>query len=84
MRKCSYCGKKIEAGMTNDQGDMYLHEGECFEKWMDKTYGEHKWMEKGDDEVGENGGYYLFSADVVGGCLDTGIYYTEWYDKEED
>ena len=84
MRTCVTCGKKVEAGMTDDYGDFYAHEGKCFIKYMDKTYGKHKWMEKGDGEPGENGGYYLFSSEAIGGCQDSGVYYTEWYDEEDE
>ena len=55
------------AGMTNDYGDFYAHEGKCFEKYMDKTYGKHKWMELGNGEQDEFGGFYICTADVVGG-----------------
>ena len=83
MRICETCGQKVEAGMTNEYSSFYTHEGKCFTKYMNKTYGKHKWMEKGDVAPGENGGFYLFSSPAVGGCQDTGIYYTEWEDDDE-
>lgn len=80
---CKMCGKSIKCGcMTNGYGDWYTHEGKCFEKYMDKTYGKHKWMEIGNGEQDEYGGYYLVSAENVNGYEGTGIYYTE-YTKEE-
>ena len=82
MRLCATCGERLRAGMTNDYGDFYTHEGKCFTKYMNKVYGKHKWMEKGDGNPGEHGGFYLYSSDVVGGCEDTGIYYTEWEDDD--
>lgn len=75
IRKCTVCGKPIRDGMTNDGGDFYIHE-ECFEKYMDETYGKHKWMEINDDGAG---GYYIYSNEnVVGGYDATGAYYTDW------
>ena len=75
LRKCDVCGKYIRDGMTNDSGDFFVHE-ECFEKFMDETYGKHKWMSVNDDGCG---GYYIYSDDnVVGGYEGTGIYYTDW------
>ena len=82
MRICEICGKKVIAGMTNDCVDFYVHEGKCFEKYMDKTYGKHKWMELGGGEEDGEGGYYIYSEDCAGGYMGTGIYYTEW--EEED
>ena len=84
MRTCEICGKKVMAGMTNDSGDFYVHEGKCFEKYMDEVYGKHKWMELGGGEEDMYGGYYVCSAEVVGGQQGTGIYYTEWEEDEED
>lgn len=82
-RICTTCGKPITFGcMTCDGGDFYAHEGKCFTKYMNKTYGKHKWMVKGDYQPGEWGGYYLYSENVVGGCEDTGIYYTEYTPEE--
>lgn len=76
-RICEVCGKPVIAGMTNDSGDFYCHK-ECFEKYMDDTYGKHRWMQINDDY---NGGYYLASDDnLAGGFYGTGIYYTEWYE----
>lgn len=81
MRICEVCGRPVKSGMTNDGGDFYVHE-ECFEKYMDETYGKHKWMEINDDGYG---GYYICSDDsVTGGYVGTGIYYTEWEDDEDE
>jgi len=77
QRICAVCGKKVHEGMTNNDYTFYCHE-ECFEKFMDKEYGKHKWMVLGNDEQDEYGGYYITTSDVVGGFEGTGIYYTEW------
>ena len=68
--------------MMDMNGDgFYCCEGECFEKYMDETYGKHRWMGINDD--GE-GGYYIYSDEnILGGYLGTGIFYTEWFDDEE-
>ncbi len=84
MRICEICGKKVTDGMTNDCGDFYVHEGKCFEKYMDKVYGKHKWMELGGGEEDGEGGYYIYSEDCAGGYMGTGIYYTEWEEDDED
>jgi len=86
-RTCVTCGKPITFGcMTDDYGTFYTHEDECFETYMDKTFGKHKWMSLGNGEEDEFGGYYICSADVVGGYEGTGIYYTEYdeCDLEDD
>lgn len=81
-RICEVCHKPITYGcMTDGCGDFYIHEGKCFAKYMDKTYGKHKWMELGNGEEDEYGGYYVVAATVVGGIQGTGIFYTEY---EED
>lgn len=81
-RICEVCHKPITYGcMTDGCGDFYIHEGKCFAKYMDKTYGKHKWMELGNGEEDEYGGYYVVAAAVVGGIQGTGIFYTEY---EED
>jgi hypothetical protein len=68
--------------MTMDGGEFYAHEGKCFTKYMNKTYGKHKWMALGNSEQDEYGGYYIYTSDVVGGFEGTGIYYTE-YEPDE-
>lgn len=82
MRVCESCGRPVYAGMTNKDGDFYTHEGECFYKYMDDTYGKHRWM--AIEEEDEYGGYYLTAEKCCCGYIGTGIYYTEWYDEEED
>lgn len=79
-RICEVCGKPVIAGMTNDSGDFYCHE-ECFEKYMDDTYGKHRWMQVNDD--GENGYYVAYGVTATDSKIETaifgtGIYYTEW------
>ena len=65
----------------DEDGFYCCSDGDCFEKYMDETYGKHKWMEINDD--GENG-YYIYADDtVVGGYRGTGIFYTEWTDDDE-
>jgi hypothetical protein len=49
---------------------------------MNKTYGKHKWMEIGNGEEDEYGGYYVVAAAVVGGIEGTGIFYTEREEEE--
>jgi len=81
MRICATCGKPIEFEcMTDDDGSFYTHEEKCFEEYMDKTYGKHRWMSLGGGYEDEYGGYYIHTADVVGGYEGTGIYYTEFDD----
>lgn len=80
MRTCERCGKPMSAGFTTDCADTYVCE-ECFEDFMDDTYGKHKWMEVADDFCG---GYYMASDDsIAGGIYGTGIYWTEWEESEE-
>ena len=77
MMTCSVCNKPIICGcMTNGFGDFYIHE-ECFESFMDKRYGKHKWMEVEDDGAG---GYYM--ASLEGKPCGTGICYTEYTEEE--
>lgn len=80
-RGCAICGKQVNAGMTDSYGTFYAHE-KCFPKYMNRSYGKHKWMALGNGEEDGYGGYYIASADVVGGYEGTGIYYTEWEDEE--
>lgn len=77
-RPCAICGKNITktGGMTD--GEMYCCEGDCFQKYMDQTYGKNKWMPLGNGEEDEYGGYYIHTADVVGGYQGTGIFWTMW------
>ena len=83
IRLCATCGKPIEGGyMTDDDEYFYAHEGKCFETYMDNTYGKHKWMELGNGEQDEFGGFYIRTANVFGGFYGTGIYYTECEDDE--
>lgn len=85
MRVCATCGKKIIGGcMTDEFGDFYTHEGRCFTKYMDKTYGEHRWMELGGITDDGYGGYYIHTSDVVGGYEGTGIFYTEYEEDDLD
>lgn len=74
---CDWCGGIMQEGMTTDYGDFYVHE-ECFMDFMDDTYGRGKWMKLGNGEDDGAGGYYITTADVVGGYESTGIYYTEY------
>lgn len=83
IRLCETCGKPIKYGyMTDGCGDFYTHEGKCFAKYMDKTYGKYKWMETGNGEEDEYDGYYVVAAAVVGGIQGTGIFYTECEEEE--
>ena len=84
MRTCIVCGKKLTAGMTDNEGDFYAHEGKCFNKYMDEVYGKHKWMEIGKGCEDEYGGYYLAADNNCSGYTGTGIFWTEWEDDEEE
>ncbi len=85
MRICTTCGKCITAGMTNGEGDFYTHEGKCFTKYMNKTYGKHKWMELGVGVTDGQGGFYIHTYDGnMNGFEGTGIYWTEWEEDEDD
>lgn len=77
-RVCAICGLPVTCGMTDNVGTFYCHEGKCFHKYMNRTYGKHKWMELGNGELDEFDGFYIASADVPGGYQGTGIFYTEW------
>ena len=79
-RICAICGKPVTAGMTDADNTFYCHERH-FRAYMNTTYGIGRWMALGNDERDEYGGYYIVSADVVGGYEGTGIYYTEWEDE---
>ena len=80
IRICAVCGKPVTAGMTDVDGNFYVHEGDCFEKYMDDNFGKHRWMEIVDDF---EGGYYIASDDsTAAGYYGTGIFYTEWKDEE--
>lgn len=81
MTFCDYCGKPVILGMTDDLGDCHVHE-ECFDNYMNKTYGKGKWKPTEDGEEDEYGGYYLFLNDKDE-WEGTGIFYTEWYDNYE-
>ena len=84
MRRCEICGKKVTSGMTDEYGNFYTHDGQCFEKYMDKEYGKHCWMPLGFNEEDEYGGYYIVKADVPGGFDGTGIFYTDWEEDDDD
>ena len=79
MTFCDYCGKPVIFGMTDDHGDCHVHE-ECFDNYMNKTYGKGKWKSTENGEEDEYGGYYLF-LNNKGEWEGTGIFYTEWYDN---
>ena len=81
MTFCNYCGKPIIFGMTDDLGDCHVHE-ECFDNYMNKTYGKGKWKSTENGEEDEYGGYYLF-LNNKGEWEGTGIFYTQWEDNYE-
>lgn len=75
---CDVCGKPITCGMTTDDGDFHVCES-CFPAFMDRKYGEHKWMSLGNGADDGCGGYYIVSDDnEEEGFSGTGIYYTEF------
>lgn len=79
MTFCNVCGKPVIFGMTDDYyGGCHVHE-ECFDNYMNKTYGKGKWKPTEDGEEDEYGGYYLF-LNNKGEWEGTGIFYTEWDD----
>ena len=79
MRYCTHCGKPIDCGMTDDFGEVWVHE-DCFEDYMNKTYGKGNWKSTGGDKEDGAGGYYLVRDDENSEWYGSGIYYTEWYD----
>lgn len=81
MTFCDYCEKPVIFGMTDDFGDCHVHE-ECFDNYMNKTYGKGKWKPTEDGKEDEYGGYYLFLNDKDE-WEGTGIFYTQWEDNYE-
>lgn len=80
-RTCDYCGKPITFGcMTDDYGDKYIHE-ECFDAYMDKTYGKGKWT---CDPHGPDDGPYYQIEYAPGKWEGIGIYYTEYEEENAD
>ena len=77
-RTCCVCKKPMRAGMTDECG-IYLHEGKCFESFMNKAYGEGKWYVVPDGCTDGAGGYYKALEDDDK-WYGTGFYYTEWED----
>lgn len=83
-RPCAICGKQVNAGMTDNAGSFYVHE-DCFEEFMNNTFGIHGWMMLGGEATDDFGGYYLVTDwDEKSGFRGTGIYYTEWEEDDED
>ncbi len=77
-RICDICGKNVSNGMTDDEFSFYTHE-KCFSRYMDKTYGKHRWMRLGKDIEDEFGGYYIITDDNnPDGYSGTGIFFTEF------
>lgn len=81
MTFCDYCRKPVIFGMTDYFEDCHVHE-ECFDNYMNKTYGKGKWKPTENGEEDEYGGYYLFLNDK-NEWEGTGIFYTEWDDDFE-
>ena len=84
---CEVCGQPVMFGcMTDRDGDLHVHPGTCFERYMDDVYGEHKWMAIDDTNYATDGcdGYYLVSHPNSRGFCGTGIYYTEYEASPED
>ena len=82
MKTCDCCGEEMIGCMTNDSGDFYVCE-DCFNDFMDREYGKGKWMALGNGEEDGAGGFYITTADVVGGYEATGIYYTEYWEEDK-
>ena len=81
MTFCDYCRKPVIFGMTDYFEDCHVHE-ECFDNYMNKTYGKGKWKPTENGEEDEYGGYYIFLNDK-NEWEGTGIFYTEWGDDFE-
>lgn len=79
-RICQFCGKPMTDGMT-DLETFYTHEGECFEKEMNRIYGEGMWYPTDDD--GEGGYYVVVPNSPDEESKGTGIFYTVWENEEE-
>lgn len=78
IRICTYCGKPMEAGYTDDEADFYNCE-ECFEKDMNERYGAGNWREQNDfDEPNYLGGWYEYFDKKTGKWKPEPSYYTEW------
>lgn len=73
IRFCDRCGKPFDVGYTSEETSMYCCE-ECFDDYMDETYGKDKWKEVDDDFCN---GYYMY-LDDTNNWDGTGIYWTEW------
>jgi hypothetical protein len=85
MKKCDICGKSLSVGMTNDEGDFHVHEGACFEAFMNSRYGKGQWMRLGEAATDEYGGFYIATDDKASkGFVGTGIYCTEWEEDEAE
>lgn len=84
MAKCIKCGEVLVLGFYDpwDSGSRYICEN-CFEKYMDETYGEGKWNVVPEGEVDELGGYYEYvnENDASDKC-GTGIFWTDFYDDD--
>lgn len=81
-RTCLICGKKVNAGMTDEDWSFFVH-SDCFPTYMDRQFGEHRWMGLGGNAHDEFDGFYIVAADDrEEGYCGTGIYYTEWDDDE--
>lgn len=76
---CDICGKLIDNGyMTDNSGSFCVHEGKCFNKYMNKRFGKHRWMELGKDVEDDDNGFYIYADDTSEkGYSATGIFHTE-------
>lgn len=80
FRICDCCGKIINKGYTDDDGDFYNCEN-CFPKEMDRHYGKGYWRTYKDDyeECNALGGHYEYFDSETREWEDEVSYYTEWF-----
>lgn len=79
IRICDYCGRPMDRGYTDDDGDFYNCE-ECFPKDMNERYGEGNWRAQSKEDYGDDcnymGGFYEYFRN--GEWEPEPSYYTEW------
>lgn len=74
IRFCNECGKPFDAGFMMEDGCWYICD-DCFERAMNKEYGEYKWRTTKTEGV--YGGFYEHLNNDRE-WEDTGIFWTEW------
>ena len=87
MKICETCGKPIRCGdgcMQDSDGFFYTHEGECFEEYMDKTYGKGRWMQLGANALVGDGGFYIVTDDENHSGFDNPNIFCTMYELGDD